>query len=141
MTEKEFIQKSAEEIKGKLKKFPKDFLETERTEIFNCNGQILILGAEFFGYYDLINPNGETVLQLPDFETAKYYIYASLSKPQTFPVPVEKEDLLKAVKNYERYLDGLMREVKEKFEANFPQSPNSTKAITKIFRTLNLQRY
>ncbi len=142
MTEKEFIEKSAGEIRQKLKKFPQDFLEENaETEIFKCNGEVLILGAEFFGMYDLINPRGELKLQLPDFESAKYYVYSSLSKPKEFPVPVNKNVLLQSVKKYELYLDEILKEIKDNFNKSFPDSPNANRAVIKVFQSLNLQRY
>jgi len=141
MTEKEFIKKSAEDLKKELKKFPDDFIPPYGNKTFESKGEMLILGAEFFGNYDLINSHRETILQIPDFETAKYYIYASLPKPEKFPVPLEKKILLNAVKEYEKYLDEIMKSIKNNFLKHFPDSTNYHKAVSKVFQSLNLQRY
>ena len=142
MSEKEFVKFWVEKFKREYEKnFPEDFLETEDVEIFNNGGKRLSLGTEFFGSFELIDTQGNTVLTLPSLDEAKYYIYASRKKPDSFPVPRKKEILFKTVKNVDKYLDDFLRLILENFSNEFPSSPNFNRIAAKIFLSLDLQRF
>ncbi len=141
MTEKEFIQKWVNKFTAELEKsFPQDFLPDTETNVFQNNGRRLIVGSEFFGALELIDSNGQTVLTTDSFDEIKYYVYASRTKPQSFPVPKDKSELKSAVKNYEAFLDEFLKMIFDDFKTLFPDSPNFNRVSGKIFLSLDLQR-
>ncbi len=142
MTEKEFINYWIEKFKREYSKtFPNDFLGDAETQMFNNDGKKLMLGSEFFGSYELIDANNNTVLTVKSLEEAKYYIYASRLKPESFPVPIKKEILLKAVKEWDNLLDDFLKILLKDYKSKFENSPSFNKISSKIFLSLDLQRF
>ncbi|RMD50290.1 MAG: hypothetical protein D6830_03120 [Ignavibacteria bacterium] len=141
MTEKEFELYWIEKIKGERKNFPSDFINSSDCEIFDNGGNVLTIGGEFFGNYEIVDVHGKVVAQASDYNEAKYYIYSSLTKPDTIPIPRNNDAIKAAVKEYEKYLDELIHLMKKDFEKNFPESKGFMKASNYIFNSLKLHRY
>lgn len=141
MTEKEFEIYWIEKIKRERKNFPSDFINSTDCKLFVNDGNVLTIGGEFFGNYEIVDVHGKVVAQASDYSEAKYYIYASLTKPAEIPIPKNSEDVKSAVKEYEKYLDELILSMKKDFEEKFPESKGFLKASNYIFNSLKLHRY
>lgn len=141
MTEKEFEKYWIEKLRGEIKYFPSDFTaETELEEIFT-DRKVLTIGGEFFGSFEIIDTDGKIVANADDYLYAKYLIYASLAKPETIKIPIDKNAAKNAVKYYEKYLDSLINEIHKDFSLKLPDSKNFNKVSNAIFNALNLRRY
>jgi hypothetical protein len=142
MTEKEFVSRWIARLRQEeLKKFPEDFLNEENLRWFNNNSRKLTPGSEFFGNYEVIDTSGNRVLTVENFEIAKYYSYASRGKPENFPVPLSSEAIVRSVKEYDKYLDSLLKEMAMDFQKHFTDSQSFNRIASKIFLSLDLQRF
>ncbi len=142
MTEKDFIQNWVFDLRnGKLKKFPEDFLISNNFIEINLPAKALVLGSELFGSYELVDMQGEKVFQADDILQAKYILYSNRTMPSKLMIPAEKKDLERTVKQYEKYLDGLLGEIIKSFRNEFPEKKNFFEAANTIFNSLFLHRY
>ena len=141
MTEKEFAQKKISEIKEKLRIFPVDFLEKNGCKSVELPGEVLVLGPELFGSYELMNRNGDPLIKVEDIYEAKYILYSNRTKPDSVDIPQDPEKIIVTVKNYERYLDELLEKVQREFKKTFPESKSFFEISNYIFNSLNLKRH
>lgn len=141
MDEKEFISFWTQQLSlDKIKKFPDDFFENEEITTFPLRTKSLLMGQEFFGEYELTDVSGAEVLKTDSYEKAKYFIYASRSKPDFVNVPKEEKKLKEMVLNYEIYLDSIIRKIEFDFQNKFHASKSFTEVLNKILTRLNLIR-
>ena len=142
MTEKEFISGWTKKIeKEGIKKFPEDFIVNKDLEKIELPGKTLIIGEEFFGSYEILTIDGNPFLQLKNHTKAKYIVYSNRLKPKIILVPSSESEIKTAVSNYENYLDGILKEIKQDYTKNFPYGKNSIASANEIFKILNLTRY
>ena len=141
MTPKEFFSKKVKEIsKEKLKSFPDDFLTSATNSKLSLPSKMLIIGNEFFGFYEVLTISGESFCQAESLIKAKYYVYSSRQKVKEVQIPNYEKEMEKAVKSYEKYLDDLIREIEKDYKKVFPEAKDSNFAVNEIFRLLNLTR-
>lgn len=107
-TEKGLVDKVLREIAPKgPKKFPEDFLEVEKDELFtietpgtplqlDLNSQTTIISPKRFFKYEAKNPS-----------EAKYIIYACEIGQKKVNIPRDNLTVLKAVTGYEKYCHGI----------------------------------
>ena len=141
MTEKEFSEYWLKEIKENLKRFPDQFLEGISTEIKLLPGKILVLGPELFGSYEIIDSDGNPVLQTDDFSKAKYYLYASMYRPKELKIPLDHQHINEVVRFYEKHVDGFLQMMEKDFKEKFPESKKFNSISNHIFNSLSLSRY
>jgi hypothetical protein len=140
MTEKEFIQKWVDKIKAELKRFPEDFINVTEVEEVPLPGKILFLNPPLFGSYQLSDEAGDTFYSTDDMFRAKYVYYANRVKPNSVKVPVDQLKNYEAVRDYERYLDGFLKEMEKEFKQTFQKTKGFKIISSQIFSTLNLTR-
>lgn len=140
MTEKEFIQKWVDKIKAELKRFPEDFVNVSEVEDVLLPGKILFLNPPLFGSYQLTDEAGDTFYSTDDMFRAKYVYYANRVKPNSVKVPVDQLKTYEAVRDYERYLDGFLKEMEKDFKQTFQKTKGFKIISSQIFSTLNLTR-
>jgi len=140
MTEKEFIQKWVDKIKAELKRFPEDFINVAEVEEILLPGKILFLNPPLFGSYQLTDEAGDTFYSTGDMFRAKYVYYANRAKPNSVKVPVDQLKNYEAVRDYERYLDGFLKEMEKDFKQTFQKTKGFKIISSQIFSTLNLTR-
>jgi len=140
MTEKEFIQKWVDKIKAELKRFPEDFVHAEEFEEVPLPGKILFLNPPLFGSYQLTDEAGDTFYSTDDMFRAKYVYYANRVKPNSVKVPVDQLKTYETVRDYERYLDGFLKEMEKDFKQTFQKTKGFKIISSQIFSTLNLTR-
>lgn len=111
------------------------------TEFIAIPQKALIIGDEFFGNYDILEPEGEMVLRTDSFVKAKYICYASRFRVSSLLIPISEEYLFKIVAAYENYYDKLLKEL---FKSIFQviKNDNKTNEIVKdVLTYFNLTRY
>ncbi len=140
MTEKEFIQKWVDKIKTELKRFPEDFINVAEVEEILLPGKILFLNPPLFGSYQLTDEAGDTFYSTDDMFRAKYVYYANRVKPNLVKVPIDQLKNYEAVRDYERYLDGFLKEMEKDFKQTFQKTKGFKIISSQIFSTLNLTR-
>ncbi len=142
MTEKNFVLKQIEFYEsGNLKIFPTDFLKSEKCKELQLPCKTLVLGPELFGAYELLDVDKVTQIQASNITEAKYILYANRAKPKKIKIPVDESEVLKVVKEYEKYLDSIVRKIVEDYKSIFPNSNKSMEIANQIFSSLKLKRY
>lgn len=141
MHEKEFGISWVAQNRAIVKNFPEDFLEDEEVKELKLPEDVLVLGPELFGEFEILNSEGNAVLKAKDMNEAKYILYSNRHKPKSIKIPVDDAAVQKAVKKYEEYLDELLSRIKNDFNELFPKSKKLMEITNYIFASLNLKRY
>ena len=142
MTEKEFITNWAERLwSDSIKKFPDDFVSLNYLKTIKLPGKALVIGEQFFGAFEILTVDGNSVYQAANHDEAKFIIYANREKLQTVGLPDKADELKAANVLYEKYLDSLIKKIESDYKKVFPWLKNSNAVINEIFRALNLIRY
>lgn len=140
MTEKEFVIKWIIKIKNELKIFPQDFTSSNENEILNMPAKNLLLSPPLFDSYEIIDNDGNIIFHLDALSKAKYILYANREKPLRITIPKNLEEIEAAVKSYENYIDGILKNIESDFKEKFPRSKNFALISNQIFNSLNLIR-
>jgi hypothetical protein len=140
MTEKDFSQKWIDKIKTELKNFPDDFVHADQMEEIQLPGKVLFLNPPLFGSYQLTDEVGDTFFSTDDMFRAKFVYYANRVKPNTVNVPVDQLRTYETVRDYERYLDGYLKEMEKDFKQTFQKIKGFKIISAQIFSSLNLTR-
>lgn len=133
-----WIKKISREL---LKKFPEEFIQLTDTETLIMPEKALSIGSEFFGNYEIIDSDGKTIFTVDNYYKAKFILYSNRLKPASIIIPHDEKKISSAVKEYERLLDSLLREIERSFKIQFPEQKYSPRISANIFSALNLQRY
>ncbi|MBK6914688.1 MAG: hypothetical protein IPH11_13945 [Ignavibacteriales bacterium] len=104
-------------------------------------GKALHLGEEFFGSFEILNSDGESFLQVNDYNRAKYLIYSNKKLPAEILIPNDGDEINKSVKKYELYLDNIIKDILSTLSKTGIEIKYSSNIISEIFRMLNLVRY
>ncbi len=158
MTEKEFIQNFINEFqstnidlstKDKVKKFPDDFIEGIECKVIHISNKIFIIGDNFFGKYEIVSVDGNSVINLPTYEEAKYIVYASRNKIDKVLIPKDYQEMKSVLTNYEKYIDSIILKISTEYNKHFSKINGTSRSIddnlnnivNNILRILNLVRY
>lgn len=142
VTEKEFTAEWIEKLRaGYLKKFPDEFIGETDCQDFQLPMKNIHMGEELFGSYELIDSDGNSVLVTNSQAKAKYILYSCREKRPVIKVPSDEQELNEIVKNYEKHLDSLIRELEKQYTTTFPKQKNFFAISNNIFNSLNLKRY
>ncbi len=140
MNERDFVSKWIEKIESNFQKFPNDFVDDIETENYDLPGKPITLGSELFGQYEIVDLDGNPVLQTDDYNFIKYILYANRLKPRSIPKPISTTEIARVVKEYESQLDSIVKEIKNELKNLLPTS-DFLRVSNQIFNALNLQRY
>ena len=141
LNDKEFIKQYVEKIiTGGIKNFPDDFISTDKLQKVKLPGKALHLGEEFFGSFEILNSDGESFLQVNDYNRAKYLIYSNKKLPAEILIPNDGDEINKSVKKYELYLDNIIKDILSTLSKTGIEIKYSSNIISEIFRMLNLVR-
>ncbi len=143
MNEKEFINARILQITSSgIKNFPSDFISPGyKYSELKLPSKTLIIGEEFFGQYEIITPDGNSILHAKNHTQAKYILYSNRKLPAFINIPDDDSLLKDAVQKYESYLDSLIKETENIYKKSFPEEKNSKAVVSEIFKQLNLVRY
>ena len=141
MEEKNFITNWIEILNTEcIKSFPHDFEISCNCTNYNLPGKGLLIGKQFFGKIELIDAEGSEVLKVENYDVAKFIIYANRNKPKVVSVPVSHSIVKEMNRNYEVYLDSIIKRINSDFAKKFPGNKNFISAMDQIFKHLNLIR-
>jgi len=140
MSEKDFINNWIEKIESNFQKFPTNYVNGIETENYEMPGKPISLGSELFGQFELVDLEGNPVLQTDDYNFIKYFLYSNRLKPSSIPKPKNSSQIAEVVKEYEAQLDSIMKEIKCELTKLLPGS-NFLRITNQIFSALNLHRY
>jgi len=141
MTEKEFIAVWVKKVAESMKNFPTDFITNTPVKEVELPATRLNLGAELFGTFEIIDNKGKTFLTAHSLTEAKYYIYASRTKPARIAVPETLKSIPPVISAYENYLDGMIKSILQNYNKEFPDGKSPNEAVTQIFYQLDLVRF
>lgn len=142
MTEKKFIADWVIKLTDEaLKEFPDDFLKTEKLKIISLPCKALVIGQEFFGSYEILSVDGQSVCQASSYDEAKYILYSNRNKTSTVKIPVDPNNIKEALTLYNEYLDAIIKHVEADYKKTLPGMKNSNYIVNEIFKRLNLTRY
>ena len=141
MNEQRFIKKWEEKIENDLLiKFPDDYIKEIKTENFKLPGRSFSITSELFGQYELMDIDENRVIQTEDYYLVKFLLYANRTKPNSVSIPIEREEVKAKVKEYEKLLDSIIKDVMENIKVVLPNS-DQLKFSNQIFNLINLKRY
>jgi len=140
MNEKDFVTKWIMKIETSLKKFPGDLVQNIETENYKMPGKPITLGSELFGQFEVVDLDGNLILQTDDYNFIKYILYANRLKPTEILTPKDEAEITRVVKEYEAQLDSIVKEIKSELVKLLPTS-DFLRVSNQIFNSLNLQRY
>ncbi len=141
MEEKEYIQQLAKKYEPMVKDFLGEFNKSENNEEFKLPGKTLLLGSEIFGQFELTDTQHLLFAQVKSIEHAKYILYANRKTPASIQLPINDNDVNSAVKDYEKYLDNLVKDIISDYLIQYPTSSRYMTVTNTIFKMLNLNRY
>jgi hypothetical protein len=142
VTTKEFISlylKKHTEAGEKI--FPDDFTVLSSAKFITLPYKSLVIGNDLFGKIEILSTDGATVYQADDIYEAKYLIYAKKYSDDNVAIPANNNDVKTAVLEYEKYLDLILEDIKEKLMQNLIDPANLHTISNEIFMKLNLVRY
>lgn len=141
MKEKDFINQQVNALAKELKIFPEGFISGYQAKEISVPAKNLILGEEFFGKYEILTADGTLVFHSTSYDEAKFIVYSSRTKPDKIFLPTNEEDLKKPLSTYNKYLDGIIKDISLLYKKYFPEGKNLHAVSNDIFRNLNLVRY
>ena len=141
MNEQQFIKKWQEKIENNLlAKFPDDFIKEVETKNFKLPGRSFSITSELFGQYELMDIDESRVIQTEDYYLVKFLLYTNRTKPNSVSIPIERDEVKATVKEYEKLLDSIIKDVMENIKVVLPNS-DQLKLSNQIFNLINLKRY
>ncbi len=142
MTEKKFIADWIIKLNEEgLKEFPGAFLKTDELKEIVLPGKTLVIGKEFFGSYEILSTDGESVYQAASLDEAKYIVYSSRDKSSLIKIPADGKYTREALSLYNEYLDAIIKHIETDYKKIFPREKKSNYIVNEIFKRLNLTRY
>jgi hypothetical protein len=142
MTIREF-EKAWEEriLNDYMKNFPDDYIDKSACRELPMPQKTLTMGSELFGSYEVVDSEGVAHFTVPNYLEAKYIIYSNRTMPSAISVPNNEDELNEVVKEYESFLDTVLKRIESDFKNEFPDLKESVAVSNRIFASLNLQRY
>lgn len=141
MNEKDFIFSKSKDLSlSGLKNFPQDFTISKKIKSIDVPEKVLSLGKEFFGSFEVTSATGDFVMTFQNEFEAKYVVYASQNRKNLINIPADQSAVINAVKEYEKYLDNLLLEIKNEYQRKVNNGKNLTTVSNEIFKKLNLTR-
>lgn len=142
MNEKSFIDSWLNRIQSTgIKRFPLDFIDGSNLDIISIPTKTLIIGKEFFGEYEIITTEGESIYHAPNYNEAKFIVYSSKERDSKAYLPKDRSKIKVLVDSYHNFLDDLLTQIKNDYKNIFKDGKNVNAVSNEIFKKLNLIRY
>ncbi|MGD8781116.1 MAG: hypothetical protein PVH88_19385 [Ignavibacteria bacterium] len=139
MDRRNFINKWNEKISSV--KFPELGIdENSNYETITLPPKVLLPGSELFGNFEVNDVDGNTVLQVDSYVKMKYILYAS-KKNEEIKVPVNEEEISKKVKDYELFINSIIKDIRDDYQTNSLDPPKLNDTINQILNYNNIRRY
>ncbi len=142
MNEKSFIDSWLNKIQSTgIKRFPLDFVDDTQLDVISIPIKTLVIGQEFFGDYEIITTDGESVFHASSYDEAKFIVYSSKERNGKTYLPKDKSKIKPIVDSYNNYLDHYLKQINKDYKKYFPDGKNVNAVSNEIFHKLNLIRY
>lgn len=142
MNEKYFVENWISKIHSSgIKQFPLEFIDGSQLETIIIPVKTLVVGQEFFGTYDVITTDGQSIYQTSNIDEAKFFVYSSKERNGKAYLPKEKSKMKNLLNTYNHYLDELLNQIKLDYKKYFPEGKNLQAVSNEIFKKLNVIRY
>ena len=142
MNEKLFIESWLNKIQSSgIKQFPLHFIDLSLLNAISIPKKTLVIAQEFFGAYEIITTDGESVYHAVNYEEAKFIVYSSKERNGITYLPKDKSKIKTLVDSYNNYLDNLLNQIKKDYKKSFQDGKNVHLVSNEIFQKLNLIRY
>jgi hypothetical protein len=142
LNEKLFIESWLSKVHSSgIKQFPLHFIDETQLDIITIPINTLVIGQEFFGAYEIITTDGETIYQASNYDEAKFIVYSSKERNGKTYIPKDRSMIKILVESYNNYLDDLLNQIKKDYKMNFHDEKNVHAVSNEIFQKLNLIRY
>jgi hypothetical protein len=142
LNEKLFIENWLIKVQSTgIKQFPLDFINSSKLDTLAIPIKTLVIGQEFFGVYEIITTDGESIYQATNYDEAKFIVYGSKERNGKTYIPKDRSEIKILVDSYNNYLDDLLNQIKKDYKKNFPDGKNVHAVLNEIFQKLNLIRY
>lgn len=142
MNENLFIENWLIKVQAsEIQKFPHHFIDESQLDIVSIPIKTLVIGQEFFGAYEIITTEGESVFQANNYDEAKFIVYSSKERNGKSYIPKDRSMIKTLVDSYNNYLDDLLTQIKNDYKKIFKDGKNVHAVSNEIFKKLNLIRY
>lgn len=142
MNEELFIENWISKVQSSgIRQFPLHFIDESQLDIVSIPIKTLVIGQEFFGAYEIITTDGESVYHASNYDEAKFIVYSSKERNGKTFIPKDKSIIKSLVDSYNNYLDDLLAQIKNDYKKNFKDGKNVNAVSNEIFKKLNLIRY
>lgn len=142
MNEEFFIESWLSKIQSSgIRQFPLDFIDESQLENISIPVKTLVIGQEFFGVYEIITTDGESVYHASNYDEAKFIVYSSKERNGKTYIPKDISMIKTLVDSYNNYLDDILTQIKNDYKKNFKDGKNVNAVSNEIFKKLNLIRY
>jgi len=142
LNEKLFIESWLNKIQSSgIKQFPLHFIDLSLLNAISIPKKTLVIGQEFFGAYEIITTDGESVYHAVNYEEAKFIVSSSKERNGITYLPKDKSKIKTLVDSYNNYLDNLLNQIKKDYKKSFQDGKNVHLVSNEIFQKLNLIRY
>ena len=142
MNEKSFIENWLNKIHSSgIKQFPHHFIDESQLNIIYIPQKTLVIGQEFFGAFEIITTEGESVYQASNYDEAKFVVYSSRARDGRTYIPKDKSMIKNLVESYNSHLDDILNQIKKDYKNIFQDGKNLNAISNEIFQKVNLIRY
>lgn len=142
MNEEFFIESWLSKIQSSgIRQFPLDFIDESQLINISIPVKTLVIGQEFFGAYEIITTDGESVYHASNYGEAKFIVYSSKERNGKSYLPKDRSMTKTLVDSYNNYLDDLLTQIKNDYKKNIKDGKNVNAVSNDIFKKLNLIRY
>jgi hypothetical protein len=142
LNEELFIENWISKVQSSgVRQFPLHFIDESQLDIVSIPIKTLVIGQEFFGAYEIITTDGESVYHANNYDEAKFIVYSSKERNGKSYLPKDRSMTKTLVDSYNNYLDDLLAQIKNDYKKNFKDGKNVNGVSNEIFKKLNLIRY
>ncbi len=142
MNEELFIENWLSKVQSSsIRQFPLHFIDESQLDIVSIPIKTLVIGQEFFGAYEIIATDGESVYHAYNYDEAKFIVYGSKERNGKSYIPKDRSMIKTLVDSYNNYLDDLLTQIKNDYKKIFKDGKNVNAVSNEIFKKLNLIRY
>jgi len=142
LNEELFIENWISKVQSSgIRQFPLHFIDESQLDNISIPIKTLVIGQEFFGAYEIITTDGESVYHANNYDEAKFIVYSSKERNGKTYIPKDRSMIKTLVDSYNSYLDDLLTQIKNDYKKNFKDVKNVNAVSNEIFKKLNLIRY
>ncbi|MCK7523496.1 MAG: hypothetical protein MZV64_40510 [Ignavibacteriales bacterium] len=102
-----------------IRKFPHHFIDESQLDNISIPIKTLVIGQEFFGAYEIITTDGESVYHASNYDEARFIVYSSKERNGKTFIPKDRSIIKSLIDSYNNYLDDLLAQIKNDYKRIF----------------------